>query len=268
MVSRIKKIISFLFVVKPKNTQNLSKNDKIFAIIKENLYSIVFAIVVVSIIRAFFFQFSYIPSGSMKPGLLVGDYVVVTKYNYGYGPVSLPFEAPLLPKDRIFYNEPKQGDIVIFRLNGDDYVKRLIGLPGDKIQVISSVVYINDKPLKRTFLKDSTDDLSIKSKLYNEEMQSKSYIVQQYNDAYLFYGYSAYSAIENFGPVIVPKDQFFVMGDNRDNSQDSRFKDVSFVKKEQLVGKAGIIFFSIDGSFLQFWKWGEIRWSRIFHIIK
>ncbi len=266
MFAKIKKVLSFIFTTDIKQ-QNLSKNDKIFAIIKENVYSIIFAIVVVSIVRAFFFQFSYIPSGSMKPGLLVGDYVVVTKYNYGYGSVSLPFELPLLPKDRIFYTQPKQGDVVIFRLRGDDYVKRLIGLPGDKIQVISSVVYVNDKPLKRTFLQDTVDD-RIKTKLYTEEMESKSYIIQQYKDPYQFYGYTDYSTIENFGPVIVPKDHFFVMGDNRDNSQDSRFKEVSFVKKEQLVGKAGIIFFSIDGSFLQFWKWGSIRWNRIFHIIK
>jgi signal peptidase I len=244
-------------------------NDKKLTIkqtIVDNLKSIIIALIIALLIRSFIFQAFFIPSGSMKPNLLEGDYVLVTKYNYGYSNYSLPFGLPLLPSSRIFYTQPNRGDVIVFKFRGDnstDYVKRLIGLPGDKIQVINSIVYINNKALKREFIKEEKID-GITYLAYREYMDdvSKSYIIWQVKGANhpnsLF-----------FGPKILGKDEFFAMGDNRDMSKDSRFAEVSTIEKSNLVGKGGLIFFSINGSFIEVWKWfTEIRWHRIFNLIK
>jgi len=231
--------------------------------ILDNTKSILIALLIALLIRSFLVQAFYIPSASMKPNLLEGDYVFVTKYNYGYSHHSLPFSIPLIPSSRIFYHQPQRGDVLVFKYPGDnstDYVKRLIGLPGDKIQIINSVLYINDKPLKRTFEKTITVN-GANFNVYKEYMENKSYKIWQIQDF-------AYYPVQFFGPIIVGKDQFFMMGDNRDMSKDSRFKDVGLVPKANLVGKGFLIFFSIDGSFLQFWKWFYgIRFERIFNLI-
>ena len=244
----------------------LKNKIKLTKKIIENIKSISIALLIALLIRSFLFQAFFIPSGSMKPNLLEGDYLFVSKYNYGYSNYSLPFGLPIIPENRIFYNSPKRGDVVIFKYNGDhstDYVKRLIGLPGDTIQIINSIVYINNKPLKRKFIKE-------------EIIDNKSYLVfQEYmddtNKSYLIWqlkGYNYYNS-SFYGPIVIPENSFFMMGDNRDMSKDSRFADVGLVPKSHLVGKGGMIFFSINGSFIEFWKWFyDIRWNRIFNIIR
>lgn len=233
--------------------------------ILSNSYSLLIALLVAIMIRSFLVQAFYIPSGSMKPNLLDGDYVFVTKYNYGYSPHSLPFSLPLLPNDRIFYTMPQRGDVIVFKYPGDnstDYVKRLIGLPGDKIQIIDSIVYINDQPLKREFIETKVLKDGTKVNVYREYMHNKSYLIWQ------TVGFNLYE-VEFFGPILLGEDEFFMMGDNRDNSKDSRFLEVGAVNKSNLVGKGGMIFFSMNGHFLQFWKWfSDIRFNRIFKIIK
>lgn len=238
---------------------SLIKNKKVV----DNVKSLLIALLIALVIRSFFIQAFYIPSGSMKPGLLEGDYVFVTKFNYGYSSYSLPFNLPVIPQSRLFYSQPTRGDVVIFKWRGDrstDYVKRLIGLPGDKIQIINSIVYINNKPLKRELIGTENID-GTELEVYREYMDNKSYIVWQIK------GFN-YLPAKYYGPITLKADEFFMMGDNRDMSKDSRFADVSTVEKELLVGKGGMIFFSINGSFLEFWKWfTEIRWSRLFKII-
>lgn len=248
-----------IFSKKNKVKVEKTKKQKII----DNVKSIMIALVIALIIRSFFVQAFYIPSGSMKPNLLEGDYVFVTKYNYGYSKHSLPFSLPILP-NRLFYSEPQRTSVVVFKYpsdNSTDYVKRLIGLPGDKIQVINSIVYINDVPLKREFIKTEYID-GIPYDVYTEHNGDKSYTIWQIKNYY-----NPQSAF--FGPITLKDNEFFMMGDNRDNSRDSRFSDVGPVPKENLVGKGGMIFFSINGSFMEFWKWfTEIRFDRIFKIIK
>jgi len=254
--------VKFKFWSKKKDLPPKTIKEKI----KDNIKAIIIALVVALLIRSFLVQAFYIPSGSMKPNLLEGDYLFVSKYNYGYSNHSLPFSLPLLPSSRIFYNEPSRGDVVIFKYPGDndtDYVKRLIGLPGDKIQVINSVVYINDVPLKREFVETKIID-GLPINVYREYMADTgvSYLIWQIK------GYYSYES-QFFGPIKLGENEFFMMGDNRDNSRDSRFSDVSAVPKANLVGKGGIIFFSIDGSFMEIWKWfTDIRFDRIFKAVK
>jgi signal peptidase I len=253
--------VKFNFWSKKKETAPKTTKEKI----RENVKAIIIALVVALLIRSFLVQAFYIPSGSMKPGLLEGDYLFVTKYNYGYSNHSLPFSLPLLPSSRIFYTEPVRGDVVIFKYPGDndtDYVKRLIGLPGDKIQVINSIVYINDVPLRRELIETAVID-GLPINVYREYMPNGvSYIIWQIK------GYYSYES-QFYGPITLGENEFFMMGDNRDNSRDSRFSDVGAVPKANLVGKGGMIFFSIDGSFMQVWKWfTDIRFERIFKVVK
>lgn len=244
-----------------KKSKKVEKTTR--AIVIDNIISITIALIIALIIRSFFVQSFYIPSGSMKPNLLEGDYVFVTKYNYGYSKHSLPFSLPILP-DRLMYSQPVRGDVVVFKFPGDnstDYVKRLIGLPNDTIQVINSVVYINGTPLKREYVKTEIID-GITFNVYREYMEHKSYLIWQIKN---YYSYGS----QFFGPITLKTGEFFMMGDNRDMSKDSRFSEVGAIPRVNLVGKGGIIFFSIDGSFLEFWKWfSDIRWNRIFNLIR
>ncbi len=249
-----------IFYKKNKEKINKTKKEKLI----DNIKSILIALIIALIIRSFFVQAFYIPSGSMKPNLLEGDYVFVTKYNYGYSKHSLPFSVPLIPDSRVFYTEPSRGDVVVFKYPGDnstDYVKRLIGLPGDKIQVVNSVVFINDIPLKREYIRTEIIN-GIPFNIYREYMHNKSYIIWQIK------GYYSYES-HFFGPIILKENEFFMMGDNRDMSKDSRFNEVGAIPRVNLVGRGGMIFFSINGSFIEVWKWfTEIRFNRIFKIIR
>ncbi len=232
----------------------------------ENTKTLIYALFIALVIRSFLIQPFYIPSSSMEPNLLVGDRIFVTKYSYGYSKHSLPFSPPII-KNRIFYNEPKRGDVVVFKTPADnrtDYVKRLIGMPGDKIQFINSNLYINNSEVIKS--KISTNDKifcgdnTIKVFTFEEILPNE----KTYQSVYL-----KNFPYQNSDPFYVPDDHFFFLGDNRDCSKDSRYlTSVGYVNKKNLVGKVQFIFFSSDkrkGSIFFFWKWNEtIRLSRFF----
>ena len=232
-----------------------------------NLKSISFAIFIALIIRSFIAEPFNIPSGSMKPNLLVGDFIFVSKWSYGYSKHSLPFSLPLIP-NKILSKIPDRGDVVVFKTpenNRTDYIKRVIGLPGDKIKIINGNINLNGKNIARKKMKDFFDNdknTSLKRiRKYKEFHDTKSFDILDIMDN---------GIADNTQLFEVPDGYFFVMGDNRDNSQDSRFKTVGFIPFDNLVGKARFIFFSLENSrFLELWKWPKaIRGSRIFKKIK
>ena len=216
------------------------------------------------IFRSIFFEPFNIPSGSMIPTLLVGDYLFVSKYSYGYSKYSFPFGIVPID-DRLLDENPKRGDVIVFRKPGDesiDYIKRLIGLPGDTVQVRNGILLVNNKEAKR--LKTNM------GKMKNIFGQEKVFI--EYKEKFENTNFhkiiesSDSDPFDNTIEFIVPQNNFFFMGDNSDNSRDSRASEVGFVPKKNLIGKAQIIFFShnSEASFYEFWKWHKsIRFSRI-----
>ncbi len=241
-----------------------SKNSNFFG----NIKSIIIAIFIALLIRSFIFEPFNIPSGSMKPNLLVGDFIFVSKYSYGFSKHSLPFSVPLIPR-KIFSNTPERGDVVVFKTpenNRTDYIKRVIGLPGDKIEIKNGIIFINGSEVLRKKLNDFIDtDNNTSNKrvrMYNEYFFNKEINILDITDN---------GIADNTQLFNVPENHFFVMGDNRDNSQDSRFiSTVGFIPYENLVGKAQFIFFSLENArFLQLWKWpNSIRYERIFQKIQ
>ena len=225
--------------------------------------TLIVAVVCATIVRSFFYEPFHIPSSSMKSNLLIGDYIFVSKFSYGYSKYSFPF-APDLFSGRIFESKPQRGDLVVFRLPSDpkiNYIKRLMGLPGDKIQVIDGQVFINEIAVAKEYIDDFIDEDGSKIKRFSETLPEgkKITVLDQYPD----------TPQDNTGIYVIPEGHYFMMGDNRDNSQDSRFLNaVGYVPEENLVGKAKIIFFSDRTSFWKFWNWGnDVRWKRIFKII-
>lgn len=228
--------------------------------IGETISVVVQALLLAVILRTLLFQPFSIPSGSMKDTLLVGDYLFVSKFSYGYSKYSLPF-APDLFDGRIWSSDPKRGDVAVFKFPPNpniDYIKRVVGLPGDKIQMIDSVLHINGTAVKRERAGLFTDD-------------ETGQIVQSYTET-LPNGVSYstldvnLSSTDNTRVFEVPEGHYFMMGDNRDNSSDSRLS-VGFVPLENFVGKASVIFFSIrDGKHpLAIWEWpSNLRADRLF----
>ena len=233
-----------------------------------NIKSIIFAIFIALIIRSFLAEPFNIPSGSMKPNLLVGDFIFVSKWSYGYSKHSLPFSIPIIP-GKIFGKMPKRGDVAVFKTpqdNRTDYIKRIIGLPGDKIRIINGQININNNLILRkqtdNFIDVNSDGSTNRIRKYQEFFYNKEVDVLDIMDNGL---------VDNTSLFLVPDGHFFVMGDNRDNSQDSRFiNSVGYIPIENLVGKAQFIFFSLENSrFLEIWKWPKaIRYKRIFKFIK
>ena len=233
---------------------------------KENLKTLFYALIIAIIIRSLFIQPFYIPSSSMEPNLLVGDRLFVTKYSYGYSRHSFPFSPPIF-KGRILFNEPKRGDVVVFKTPADnrtDYIKRLIGLPGDQIQFIDENLYINNSEIIKSKLSNN-DKIFCGSNNINvstfEEVLPNN---KKYKTVYL-----KNNTFKNSDKFEVPEDYYFFLGDNRDCSKDSRFlTSVGYVHKNNLVGKAQFIFFSSDksvGRIFSFWKWNKsIRFDRFF----
>ena len=205
----------------------------------------------------------------MEPNLLVGDRLFVTKYSYGYSKHSFPFSPPIF-KDRLFESSPKRGDVVVFKTPADnrtDYIKRLIGLPGDQIRFLDSNLYINNSEVLKSRISQN-DKIFCGKKTIDvftfEELLSNG---KKHNTVYL----KNYS-FKDSDIYVVPDDHYFFLGDNRDCSKDSRFlTSVGYVHKNNLVGKARFIFFSSDkseGSIFSFWKWNKsIRFDRFFKII-
>ena len=237
--------------------------------IKDIVKVVIQALVLAFFVRVFLFQPFNIPSGSMIPTLLVGDYLFVSKYAYGYSRYSLPF-GPNLFSGRVWAAEPKRGDVVVFKLprdNETDYIKRVIGLPGDEIQMIHGVLHINSEPIKKEKIEDVTlDDPSGHTRTvarYRETLPN--------GVTYPVLDLIQEGIGDNTEVYKVPENHFFMMGDNRDNSTDSRFlSEVGYVPFENLVGRAEIIFFSIreDSSFWEIWRWpGSVRWSRMLQVV-
>ncbi len=232
----------------------------------DNFKTLVYALIIAIIIRSLFIQPFYIPSSSMEPNLLVGDRLFVTKYSYGYSKHSFPFSPPIF-KGRIFSKEPKRGDVVVFKTPADnrtDYIKRLIGLPGDEIQFIESNLFINKSEILKTRI-SKNDKIFCGGRVidvftFEEDLSNEKSHVSVYLKNFSF---------KNSDKFVVPEDHYFFLGDNRDCSKDSRFlSSVGYVHKDNLVGKARFIFFSSDasvGSFFSFWKWNEsLRLNRFF----
>ena len=246
------------------------KNDKLKKIIIDNIKTIFFALVVALLIRSLIIQPFYIPSSSMEPTLLVGDRIFVSKYSYGYSNHSFPF-SPKILNDRLFYSKPKRGDLVVFKTptdNRTDYIKRLIGLPGDRIQFKNGEIFINEEKISRKIL--STDKLIRCGKYgFNVEIFEETLS----NGLRYSAAYNKKGTLQNSQVFIVPKNHFFLLGDNRDCSKDSRFLDnVGYVSYVNLVGKAKIIFFSNDtikSSLFKFWNLkNSFRLDRTFKSIK
>jgi signal peptidase I len=231
----------------------------------ETVKTIVYAIIIALFIRTFFYEPFSIPSGSMVPTLLVGDYLFVSKFSYGYSRFSLPFGLSLI-SGRIFLTPPKRGDVVVFKLPRDpsiDFIKRVIGLPGDKIQMKDGILYINDHPVKREKVKNYEDGGST----YTEYIETLPNGVQH---PILELGDNL--PLDNTPVFDVPPGHYFMMGDNRDNSSDSRDpgSGVGNVPIENLVGRAQFIFFSTDGyaHWWEIWNWPfTVRYSRLFSSI-
>jgi signal peptidase I len=241
--------------------------------IAETLRVIVHALIIALVIRTFLFQPFNIPSGSMKSTLLVGDYLFVSKYSYGYSHFSFPFSPPLF-SGRVWASPPDRGDVVVFRLPRDDstdYIKRVIGLPGDTVQMVGGVLNINGVPVKRERIDDFVE---------TEEGRGTSRVKRWRETLPNGVSYTTLDLVDNGvhdnTPVYhVPAGNYFMMGDNRDNSTDSRVRPeaggVGYVPFENLVGRAQIIFFSIlEGeSAWMVWRWPwTVRWGRLFTIVR
>jgi len=230
----------------------------------DTVKTIAFAVLIALGVRTFAYEPFSIPSGSMIPTLLVGDYLFVSKSSYGYSRHSLPFSLPLLP-NRLMYTEVTRGDVVVFKLPTDgrtDYIKRIVGLPGDTIQVKDGILHINGKAVIRESLGEvvyqDTRGIFHTAMKYNETLPGgkKHFIFEETDNG----------RADNTPEYHVPADHYFAMGDNRDNSRDSRYlMDVGYIPKENLVGRAEFLFFSNDGSFWTFWNWPKsLRIERFF----
>ncbi len=234
--------------------------------IVETIKTIVYAVLIALVVRTVAYEPFNIPSGSMIPTLLVGDYLFVSKYSYGYSRFSLPFGLPLF-SGRIFFHPPERGDVLVFKLptdNSTDYIKRVIGLPGDTIQMKHGQLFINEKQVPRRqiddYLYQEGDGVLVPMKQYIETLPNgvQHRIIKVGDDG----------PLDNTPEYHVPPGDYFMMGDNRDNSQDSRvLSAVGYVPAENLIGKAQFIFFSTDGSarLWEIWKWPfAVRYNRLF----
>ena len=212
-------------------------------IIYENIITIIYALIIAIIIRSLLIQPFYIPSSSMEPNLLVGDRLFVTKYSYGYSRHSFPFSPPIF-KNRIFAKKPERGDVVVFKTPSDnrtDYIKRLIGLPGDTIQFIDGNLYLNDLEIFKNII--SKD----KAVFCGSNKIASNYFIEKLDNGKKFKtAYFREFTLQNTDLFKVPENHYFFLGDNRDCSKDSRFlSSVGYVHQDNLVGKARIIFFSL-----------------------
>ena len=241
--------------------------------IVEIVKTVVYALMIALFLRVIFFQPFTIPSASMEPTLLEGDYIIVSKYSYGYSKNSIPFSPPLF-KGRIMERIPERGDVVVFKLPRDghvDYIKRLIGLPGDRIQVIGGVLHINGQAIPRKPLApvmvDSGYGFTRNVERFEETFPN--------GKRFITYDFGPDGDVDNTKVFVVPEGNYFFMGDNRDNSLDSRVAPeaggVGYVPAENLVGKARIIMLSWNkgASLFKPWTWVlDARPSRFFHNLK
>ena len=239
-------------------------NKKISICIYDNLKTLLGALFIAVLIRSLLFQPFYIPSSSMEPTLLVGDRIFVSKYTYGYSKHSFPF-SPNISNNRFFSNEPQRGDLVVFKTPADnrtDYIKRLIGLPGDTIQFLNNELLLNEKVIKRKIY-----DLKINNRCGPFNFEYDFFIETLPGGTEHIAAYKKTDTYKNNKIFKVPEEHYFFMGDNRDCSNDSRI-DVGYVHKLNLVGKAQVIFFSNDtreSKLIKFWNLHKsFRLERLF----
>ena len=242
----------------------MKKNIKYVVI--DNIKTLFYALIIAILLRSLLYQPFYIPSSSMEPTLLVGDRLFVSKFAYGYSKHSFPFSPPVYKK-RVFFKEPQRGDLVVFKTPSDnrtDYIKRLIGMPGDTIQFINGDIYLNNKKIIKSKIDESISircgKINFPVKIYEETLPNGVKYRAVYNSA---------GTLQNSDLYTVPDNNYFLLGDNRDCSKDSRFlSEVGYVNKLNLVGKAELIFFSNDtlrSSVLKFWNWRDsFRFKRTF----
>ena len=242
----------------------MKKNIKYVVI--DNIKTLFYALIIAILLRSLLYQPFYIPSSSMEPTLLVGDRLFVSKFAYGYSKHSFPFSPPVYKK-RVFFKEPQRGDLVVFKTPSDnrtDYIKRLIGMPGDTIQFINGDIYLNNKKIIKSKIDESISircgKINFPVKIYEETLPNGVKYRAVYNSA---------GTLQNSDLYTVPDNNYFLLGDNRDCSKDSRFlSEVGYVNKLNLVGKAELIFFSNDtlkNSVLKFWNWRDsFRFKRTF----
>lgn len=238
----------------------------------ENAKTIVYALLIALVLRTLLFQPFHIPSESMVPTLLTGDYIFASKFTYGYSRHSLPLSPGFLPDGRMLGRAPERGEIAVFKYPGDnrtDYIKRVIGLPGDRIQMRNGVLYINDEAVPRELVDTIT----------RENRYGGAQTIEVYREtlpngvSYLIFDMGLREA-DDTEVYVVPPGRYFMMGDNRDDSRDSRYfdqvSDSSSVREEAFVGKAQIIFFSVNENFRLFrpWTWFNFRPDRFFHGLK
>ena len=241
--------------------------------VAETVRVIIHALIIALVIRTFLFQPFNIPSGSMKATLLVGDYLFVSKYSYGFSRYSLPFINPASFTGRIFGSKPERGDVVVFRLPADDttdYIKRVIGLPGDRIQVIDGQLHINGVAVSRVQVPDFVGEqpcpMTFVSRVKRWRETLPNGVSYEVLDCMDGSGFPDTTQV-----YTVPEGNYFMMGDNRDNSTDSRFPSVGFVPFDNLVGRAQIIFFSVREGELarEIWRWPwTVRWGRLLTIVR
>jgi signal peptidase I len=240
------------------STQRFDKSPIIWTLLAVGVF-------LLFVIRVGLFQPFNIPSGSNMPTLLIGDYLFVSKYSYGYSHYSLPFSPPIFT-GRILSRPVDRGDVVVFRLPKDDstdYVKRVVGLPGDRIQMIGGVLNINGQPVKRERIEDFTSDEDGAPQPIRQYRETLPNGVTYTTLALMEKGF-----FDNTQVYTVPPGHYFMMGDNRDNSTDSRMLSaVGYVPYENIIGKAQIIFFSIRGGEVSRWPW-TVRWHRLFTLVR
>ena len=236
----------------------------------DTLKTIIYAVLIALVVRTVAFEPFNIPSGSMIPTLLVGDYLFVSKYSYGYSRHSLPLSLPIIP-GRVFMSPPERGDVAVFKLpsdNSTDYIKRIIGLPGDRIQMRGGRLFINGDQVKRRRIEDfvSTNGygrITRVAQFVETLPNGRNHRILELSDR---------GELDNTKVYTVPERHYFAMGDNRDNSLDSRVESgVGFVPVENLVGRAEILFFSTNGAarWWEFWRWpGSMRFHRFFQSIE
>ena len=243
--------------------------NKIFYIIFDNFKTLMGALIIAIVIRSLLFQPFYIPSSSMEPTLLVGDRIFVSKYTYGYSKHSFPF-SPNLSNNRFFSKIPKRGDLVVFKTPADnrtDYIKRLIGMPGDTIQFVNGNLFINGNIVPREKIMSAG---IIRCGKF--ELQTNSFIETLPNGVKYLAVYKKEGTLQNTKKFVVPSEHFFLMGDNRDCSKDSRYlSSVGYVNNLNLVGEARLIFFSNDtniSGLLKFWNLSNsFRVNRLFKVL-
>lgn len=246
----------------------MAQNSKKSGGIGETVSVIIQALLLALVIRTVLIQPFSIPSGSMRPTLLEGDYLFVTKWAYGYSRHSLPY-SPNLFSGRIWSAEPERGDVVVFKYPPNpslDYIKRVIGLPGDTIQMREGVLHINGEAVPRELIGVVQDaditEMARPVEVWRETMPN--------GVSYDTLDLTPNSIGDNTREFQVPEGHYFMMGDNRDNSTDSRFS-VGYVPYDHLVGRANVIFFSISGgaSPLEIWRWpAEVRFGRLFSMVR